>query len=117
MENGSASRRHFAYRAWFIYAAGVVAGSLLVLAIYVNAYDDYGVTAKLTATGSFTRTTMRALSFPLGFPVGALADPILERNFGCGDQSEPCATFIAWWTRFAAIFVQILLLRWLAQRL
>ena len=117
MDNGSASRRRFAYRTWLVYAAGVVAGSLLALAIYVNAYDDYGVTAKLTATGSFTRAVMQALSFPLGFPIGALADPSLERNLDCGAQSEPCATFIAWWTRFAVILIQILLLRWIAQRL
>ena len=117
MENGSASRRRLASRTWFVYAAGVVAGSLLVLAVYVNVYDDYGVTARLTATGSFTRAVMQALSFPLGIPIGALADPILQRNFDCGAQSEPCATFIAWWTRFAAAFIQILLLRWIARRL
>ena len=117
MENGSASRRRLASRAWLAYTAGVVAGALLVLAIYINAYDDYGVTARLAATGSFTRAAMQALSFPLGFPIGAIADPILGRNFNCEAQSEPCATFVAWWTRCAAILVQILLLRWLAQRL
>jgi hypothetical protein len=117
MENGSASRRRLALRAWFVYTAGVVVGSLLILAIYVKAYDDYGVTPRLAATGSFTRTVMQALSFPLGFPLGAFADPILERNFNCDAQSEPCATFIAWWTRFATIFAQILLLRGIAQRL
>jgi len=60
---------------------------------------------------------MQALSFPLGIPIGALADPILERNLHCEAQGEPCAIFIAWWTRFAAIFTQILLSRWIAQRL
>ena len=68
MNDISASRRRFAARAWFAYTAGVLASALLVLAIYVNAYDDYGVTPKLTATGSFTREVMQALSFPLGFP-------------------------------------------------
>jgi hypothetical protein len=117
MENGSASRRRFASRMWFIYAAVVVAGSLLVLAIYINAYDDYGVTARLTATGSFTRAVMQALSLPPGFPIGALADPFFQRRFGCEAQSEPCATFVAWWTRFGVILLQILLLRGLSRRL
>jgi len=100
-----------------VYTVGVVAGALMVLAIYVNAYDDFGVTPRLAATGRFTRAIMQVLSFPLGFPIGALADPILERNFDCEAQGEPCATFIAWWTRFAALFVQILLSRRIAQRL
>ena len=117
MRNGSASRQRLVLRTWLTYAAGVVAGSLLVLAIFVKAYDDFGVTARLAATGNFTRTTMQALSFSLGFPIGALAEPLLERNFDCAPQSEPCATFIAWWTRFAVILIQILLLRWIAQRL
>lgn len=116
MNDVSASRRRLFTRAWFAYTAAVLAGSLLALAIYVNAYDDYGVTAKLTATGRFTRSFMQALSFPLGFPVGALADPLLERSFGCEAQGEPCATFVLWWTRFAAIFIQIVLLRWLVRR-
>jgi len=83
----------------------------LVLAIYVSAYDNTGVTERLRATGAFTRTVMQVLSFPLGFPLGALADPFLERSFGCAASDEPCAIFVDWWTHFAAILVQIVILQ------
>jgi hypothetical protein len=69
---------------------------------YVSAYDNTGVTGRLRATGAFTRTAMQVLSFPLGFPLGAAADPFLERSFGC-------ATFIEWWTHFAAVLAQIII--------
>ena len=76
---------------------------------YVSAYDNTGVTGRLRAMGAFTRTAMQVLSFPLGFPLGAAADPLLERSFGCAASDEPCATFIEWWTRFAAVLAQIII--------
>jgi hypothetical protein len=96
-----------------MYTAAAILGSLLVLAIYVSAYDNTGVTERLRATGAFTRTTMQVLSFPLGLPLGAAADPFLERSFGCAASGEPCATFIDWWTRFAAVLAQIAIFHWL----
>jgi len=103
MENLEPSKARLASRLWLIYTTAAILGSLLVLAIYVSAYDNTGVTERLRATGAFTRTAMQVLSFPLGFPLGAAADPFLERSFGCAASDEPCATFIEWWTHFAAV--------------
>jgi hypothetical protein len=109
MENMEPSTKRLASRLWVIYTTAAILGSLLVLAIYVSAYDNTGVTERLRATGAFTRTAMQVLSFPLGFPLGAAADPFLERSFGCAVLDEPCATFINWWTHFAAVLAQIII--------
>ena len=109
MENLEPSKGRLASRLWLIYTAAAIVGSLVVLAIYVSAYDNTGVTERLRATGAFTRTAMQVLSFPLGFPLGAAADPFLERSFGCAALDEPCATFIEWWTHFAAVLAQIII--------
>ncbi len=111
MENMEPSKRRLASRLWLIYMIAAILGSLVVLAIYVSAYDNTGVTERLRAMGAFTRTAMQVLSFPLGFPLGAAADPFLERSFGCAASDEPCATFIHWWTHFAAILAQIIILQ------
>jgi len=107
MEYMEPSKGRLASRLWLIYTAATILGSLLVLAIYVSAYDNTGVTERLRATGAFTRTVMQVLSFPLG----AAADPFLERSFGCAASDEPCAIFVDWWTHFAAILVQIVILQ------
>lgn len=102
--------------AWLAYAVATVALSIAVLAIYVTAYDDYDLSERLRATGRFARQAMRALSFPLGAPIGWLLAPPLEKSFGCGDENEPCAIFVNWNTHFAALLAQIVLLRWLIRR-
>ncbi len=117
MENMDSSKRRLASSLWLIYTLATIVGSLVVLAMYVSAYDNTGVTERLQAMGAFTRTAMQLLSFPLGFPLGAAADPFLERNFGCAALDEPCATFIDWWTHFAAILVQIVIFHRLIRRL
>jgi len=101
---------------WRIYSILTIAGALTLLAIYVNAYDDYDVSDRLRALGRFVRQAVRVLSFPLGLPTGTLADGPLERAFGCGDAYEPCAVFVDWHTHFAALLVQIVGLRWLLRR-
>jgi hypothetical protein len=111
MENIEPSKARLASSLWLIYIAVTVLGSVVVLAMYVGAYDNTGVTERLRAMGAFTRTAMQVLSFPLGFPLGAAADPFLERSFACAASDEPCATFIHWWTHFAAILVQIVILQ------
>jgi hypothetical protein len=117
MENARALRERLASKLWLIYTIAAILGSLAVLATYVNEYDNTGVTQRLRAAGAFTRMAMQVLSFPLGLPLGAAANPILERYFGCSvPGEEPCATFIDWWTHFAAILVQVLLLGWLVRR-
>ncbi|HEY8212742.1 MAG TPA: hypothetical protein VIG36_01205 [Methylocystis sp.] len=115
-------RWRFLRAAWLAYAIATVALSIAVLAIYVNAYDDYDLSdddydlsERLRATGRFVRQAMRALSFPLGAPIGALNSP-LEKSFGCGDANEPCAVFVDGNMRFAALLAQIILLRWLIRR-
>jgi magnesium-transporting ATPase (P-type) len=117
MENMDSSKRRLASSLWLIYTLATIVGSLVVLAMYVSAYDNTGVTERLQAMGAFTRTAMQLLSFPLGFPLGAAADPFLERRFGCAASDEPCATFIDWWTHFAAILVQIVIFHRLIRRL
>ena len=116
MENMEPSKGRLASRLWLIYTSAAILGSLVVLAMYVGAYDNTGVTERLRAMGAFTRTAMQVLSFPLGFPLGAAVNPFLDRNFGCAVLDEPCTTFIDWWTHFAAILVQIIIFRWLIQR-
>ena len=111
MENTGPSKGRLASRLWIIYTTATILGSLVILAIYVSAYDNTGVTERLRAMGAFTRTAMQLLSFPLGFPLGAAAAPFLERNFGCAPLDEPCATFIDWWTHFAAVIAQIIIFR------
>lgn len=100
-------------KVWLLYALAAVAASLVVLSIYVNTYDDYDVGDRLRGVGGFARQAMTALSFPLGPTIGLLADPALERAFGCGgDANDPCAIFVMWNTHFAALVAQIALLRW-----
>jgi len=106
-------RGRFLRLAWLAYAIATVVLSIAVLAIYVTTYDDYDISERLRATGRFARQAMQALSFPLGAPIGWLLDPPLEKSFGCGDENEPCAIFVNWNTRFAALLAQIVLLRWL----
>ena len=98
--------------AWLAYAIATVALSIALLAIYVIAYDDYDLSERLRATGRFVRQAMRALSFPLGAPIGALLNAPLEKTFGCGDENQPCAVFVDWNTHFAALLAQIVLMRW-----
>jgi len=105
--------RRAARKFWFVYTGLALVGSLIVLAIYVNAYDDYDISDRLRATGRFARQAMRLLSFPLGLPFGALLNAPLEKSFNCGNENEPCAVFIDWHTHFTAAIAQILLLRWL----
>jgi hypothetical protein len=109
-------RWRFLRAAWLAYAIATVALSIAVLAIYVNVYDDYDLSERLRATGRFVRQAMRAISFPLGAPIGALLNPPLEKSFGCSDANEPCAVFVDWNMRFAALLAQIILLRWLIAR-
>jgi hypothetical protein len=109
-------RWRFLRVAWLAYAIATVALSIAVLAIYVNAYDDYDLSERLRATGRFARQAMRALSFPLGAPISALFNSPLEKSFGCGDANEPCAVFVDWNMRFGALLAQIILLRWLIRR-
>ncbi len=116
IKNSKASRASFAPNLWRVYTAATILGSLLSLAIYVNAYDDYGLTERLRAVGGFTRTAMHIISFPLGLPLGAMANPLFERIFRCDEPNEPCAAFIDWWTHFAALLVQVVILRWFARR-
>ncbi len=110
------SQGRLASRLWLVYAAATIFGSLLILAIYVNAYDNTGVTERLRATGAFTRTAMQVFSFPLGLPMGAGANLFLERRFGCANPNEPCAVFVDWWTHFGAVLAQVVLLRWFLRR-
>ena len=111
MKNVKPSKGRLASRLWLIYMIATILGSLVILAIYVSAYDNTGVTERLRAMGAFTRTAMQVLSLPLGFPLGAAANPFLERNFGCAALDEPCTTFIDWWTHFAAVIAQIIIFR------
>lgn len=105
-----------ARKIWLGYAIATIALALVALAIYVNAYDDYDVSERLRALGRLTRRAMLFLSFPLGSPVGFLADGPLETAFGCGDENEPCAIFVNWQTHFVALVAQIVLLRWAIAR-
>lgn len=105
-----------ARKIWLVYVIAAVSATLVLLAIYVNAYDDYDVSDRLRGFGRFTRQGMALLSFPLGLPVGLLADQPLQRAFGCGDANEPCAVFVFWHVRFAALAAQIVLLRWAIAR-
>lgn len=100
-----------ARRLWLVYAVATVAAALVLLAIYVNQYDDFDVGDRLRQTGRFVRRAMAALSFPLGFAAG-LAEGPLDAAFGCGDANEPCAVFVDWNLRFAALVAQIVALRW-----
>ena len=109
-------RWRFLRVAWLVYAIATIALSIAVLAIYVTAYDDYDLSERLQATGPFARQAMRAVSFPIGAPIGWILDPPLEKAFRCGDENEPCAVFVNWNTHFAALLAQIVLLRWLIRR-
>ncbi len=117
--NGEAERDRkaaaLARKIWLIYAISTVATALVLLAAYVNTYDDYDVGERLRGLGRFTRRAMLALAFPLSLPAHLLAGP-LDAGFGCGDENEPCAIFVMWQTLFAALFAQIVLLRWLIGR-
>ena len=67
---------------WLVYNVASILGSLLILAVYVNTYDDYGLTERLRAIGGFTRWMMRVIFFPIGLPFGAMANGLFERIFG-----------------------------------
>lgn len=114
MEN--IARARLVSRLWLGYAAVTIFGSLLVLAIYVNAYDNTGMTERLRAAGVFLHTVMQVLSFPLGLALGAAANPSLAQYFRCGAPDDPCAVFIDWWTHFAAILIQIAFFNILTRR-
>lgn len=103
--------------AWLLYAGATIVGALMVLAIYVNTYDDYDISDRLLATGAFARRTMSLLSFPLGGVASAVAGDALEKAFSCGSTNAPCAIFVDWNLRFAAIIAQLGLLRWALSRL
>ncbi|QGM96671.1 hypothetical protein [Methylocystis parvus] len=105
-----------ARKIWLFYAVATIAAALVLLSVYVNAYDDYDIGDRLRAVGRFARLGMAAISFPLGPLAGLLADRPLESAFACGDPNEPCAFFLNWNTRFAALCVQIAILRWAAGR-
>jgi len=105
-----------ARKIWLFYAIASAAAAIVLLAIYVNAYDYYDVSERLRNIGRFGRQTMALISTPLGPVVGFLADPPLERAFGCGDPNEPCAFFVNWNMRFVALVTQIALLRWSVSR-
>jgi hypothetical protein len=105
-----------ARKVWLYYAIATIVAALALLAIYVNAYDDYDVSDRLRGVGRFARQGMLLLSFPLGPLSGFLADAPVERAFGCGDPNEPCAFFVNWNARFAALAAQIVLLRWAIAR-
>ncbi len=100
-----------ARKMWLFYALASVTTALVLLAAYVNGYDDYDVGPRLRGLGRFTRQAMLALGFPLSLPASLLAAGRLNAAFGCGDENEPCAIFVAWQTLFAALLAQIVLLR------
>jgi hypothetical protein len=116
MENPLASHGGFAHKAWLIFSAATILGSLTILAIYVKVYDDYGLTDRLPALGRFTRQAMGVASFPLGLLLGAIADNPLKQIFDCGASNDPCDVFIAWWTHFTAVIALVFLLRGLVRR-
>ncbi len=105
-----------ARKIWLAYAIATVVGALVLLAIYVNAYDDYDVGDRLRALGGVTRRAMLLVTFPLGLPARLLADGPLRAAFGCGDDNDPCAIFVDWQTLFAALVAQIVLLRYVIAR-
>jgi hypothetical protein len=106
----------WARKLWLVYAVAAIAGAVVLLAIYVNAYDDDDIGDRLRGLGRFTRRAMFALTFPLGLPAGLLADGPLHDAFGCGGENEPCAIFVLWQTQFTALVAQIVALRWLVAR-
>jgi len=116
MNEGAPAPFPNARTAWLAYAAVAIIGALTVLTIYVNTYDDYDVSECLYAAGAFTRRAMSALSFPLGFLLSTVAGGPLEASFNCGATNEPCAIFIDWNLKFAAIISQIALLRGIVTR-
>lgn len=117
-ESAPADRKTGAWarKIWLAYTLITLAGALLLLAIYVNAYDDYDIGDRLRALGRFTRSSMSVLTFPLGLPAGLLADGPLHDAFGCGEPNEPCAIFVVWQAQFAALVAQIAVLRWFIGR-
>ncbi len=110
---GAASAR----KIWLAYALVTIAGALVLLALYVNAYDDYDIGDRLRGLGRFTRRAMNIVTFPLGLPAGLIADGPLKGAFGCGDENDPCAIFTLWQAQFAALVAQIVGLGWLTRRL
>jgi hypothetical protein len=111
-ENAPADRKTggWARKIWLAYTLIAIAGALMLLAVYVNAYDDYDIGDRLRALGGFTRRAMLALGFPLSLPASLLTGP-LDAAFGCGDANEPCAVFVMWQTLFAALVAQVAALR------
>jgi hypothetical protein len=105
-----------ARRLWLLYALATIMAALILLAVYVNTYDDYDVGDRLRGLGGFTRRAMLALGFPVSLPASLLTGP-LDAAFGCGDANEPCAVFVLWQTQFAALVAQIVALRWWIGRL
>jgi hypothetical protein len=107
----------WARKIWLAYALVTIAGALALLAIYVDAYDDYDIGDRLRGLGRFTRRAMTLLTFPLGLPAGLVADGPLSGAFGCGGENDPCAIFVLWQAQFAALLAQIVGLGWLTRRL
>ncbi|MGJ0509544.1 MAG: hypothetical protein ACR652_20970 [Methylocystis sp.] len=100
-----------ARKIWLAYAILAIAGALALLAIYVNAYDDYDVGDRLRGLGRVVRRAMAILTFPLGAPAGWLADGPLHDAFGCGEETAPCAIFVLWQAQFGALVAQVVLMR------
>jgi hypothetical protein len=82
IENLKAWRAGPARASWLVCTVASILGSLLILAIYANTYDDYGLTERLRAIGGFPRWAMRIIFFPIGLPFGAMASGLFERIFG-----------------------------------
>lgn len=111
MSGNAGDRGALARKLWLFYALASMTAALVLLAAYVNVYDDYDVGPRLRGLGLFTRRAMLALSFPSSLPASLLTSP-LSAAFGCGDENDPCAIFVMWQTLFAALIAQIVLLRW-----
>jgi len=116
MNNLKASRGNLAHRLWLVYSIEAVVASLIVLTLYLSAYDDNGVTERLRSLVSFSRRPMRILSFPLGLRLGAVADSPFAKSFSCAGPSGPCSVFIDWSTNFGALTAQVLLFSLLVRR-
>ncbi|RTL85041.1 MAG: hypothetical protein EKK29_12435 [Hyphomicrobiales bacterium] len=110
-DSGAGKGGALARKLWLFYALATVTAALVLLAAYVNIYDDYDVGPRLRGLGLFTRRAMAALGFPSSLPATLLTGPLVAA-FGCGDENDPCAIFVMWQTLFVALVAQIALLRW-----
>ncbi len=52
----------WARKIWLAYTLITLAGALVLLAVYVNAYDDYDIGARLRGLGRFTRRAMNIVN-------------------------------------------------------